>query len=123
MSKRFSQRELLGAAVLGDHAWSEVAKALTVTARETQIIQAVFDNLTQKEIADRLGIREHTTHTHLNRLFRKLNVTTRTELVLRVIEQLLSLTLAETGVLPPICPRHHSGACRRHNPSHRSQSA
>jgi DNA-binding NarL/FixJ family response regulator len=105
------QRKLLGAAILSDHAWSEIAKALGITKREIQIIQGVFDNLTQKGIASRLNMNEHTAHTHLNRLFKKLNITTRTELVLRIIEQLIALTLAETDVLPPICPRHQRGAC------------
>ena len=109
--------------MLSDHAWSEIAKALGITKREMQIIQGVFDNLTQKGIASRLNMNEHTVHTHLNRLFKKLNITTRTELVLRIIEQLVALTLAETGVLPPICPRHHSGACCLHNLSARSQKA
>ena len=102
--------------MLSDHAWHEVAKALGITRREQQIVQGVFDNLTENAIGGRLNLTEHTIHTHLNRLFKKLNVTTRTELVLRLIEQFVALTLAETGVLPPICPRHHSGACRRYAP-------
>lgn len=102
--------------MLGDHAWLEIAAALNVTKRELQIIQAVFDNLHKTAIAHRIGISVHTTHTHLNRLFKKLNVTTRTELVLRIMEQMIALTLSETGVLPPICPRHQNGGCCLHNP-------
>ena len=109
--------------MLSDHASSEIAQALGITNRETQIIQAVFDNLTQKEIASRLSMAEHTAHTHLNRLFKKLTVTTRTELVLRVIEHLISLTLAEPGLLPPVCPRHHRGACPLQKASPRPQEA
>ena len=117
------QRKLLGAAILSDHAWSEIAKTLRITKRELQIIQGVFDNLTQAAIANRLKMTEHTAHTHLNRLFVKLTVTTRTELVLRVMEQLIALTLAETGVLPPICPRHHRGDCPLRHESARPQKA
>ena len=102
--------------MLSEHAWLEIAAALDITQRELQIIQAVFDNLHKTAIARRLGISASTTHTHLNRLFKKLNVTTRTELVLRIMEQMIALTLSETGVLPPICPHHHSGDCCRHNP-------
>ena len=54
---------------------------------------------------------------HLNNLFKKLNVTSRTELVLRIVEQLVALTLSETAVRPPICPRHHPGKCCLHTPS------
>ena len=114
-------RKLLGAAILSDHAWSEIANALRITKREVQIIQGVFDNLTQSGIATRLNMNEHTAHTHLNRLFIKLTVTTRTELVLRVMEQMIALTLAETGVLPPICPRHQRGACPLRRASTRPQ--
>lgn len=109
-------RKLLGAGILSDHAWSEIAKALAITKRELQIIQGVFDNLTQAAIAHRLNMTEHTAHTHLNRLFVKLTVSTRTDLVLRIMEQMIALTLAETGVLPPICPRHHRGACPLRSP-------
>ena len=106
--------------MLSEHAWCEIASALDITKRELQVIRAVFDNLPKAGIARRLNISAHTTHTHLNRLFKKMNVTTRTELVLRIVEQMISLTLSETGVLPPICPRHHSGGCRLHNPSAKS---
>jgi len=112
--KRAEHKKLRGAAILSDHAWSEIATALRITPRELQIVQGVFDNLTQKQVASRLSMHEHTAHTHLNRLFKKLNVTTRTELVLRVIEQLIALTIAETGVLPPICRRHQAGLCCAH---------
>jgi DNA-binding CsgD family transcriptional regulator len=114
---------LLGAAILSDHAWREIAEALGITKRELQIIQGVFGNLTQAAIAQRLNMTEHTAHTHLNRLYAKLTVTTRTELVLRVMEQLIALTLAETGVLPPICPRRYRGDCPLRSASARPQKA
>jgi DNA-binding CsgD family transcriptional regulator len=117
------QRKLLGAAILSDHAWSEIAKTLGITKREIQIIQGVFDNHTQQGIATRLNMNEHTAHTHLNRLFKKLNITTRTELVLRIMEQMIALTLAETGVLPPICRRHQRGACPLRSASARPPKA
>lgn len=106
-----SRAKLRGAALLTDHAWFEIARALGITKRELQIVQCVFDNLPKTGIARRLGISGHTVHTHMNRLFKKLTVTTRTELVLRVVEQLIILTLADTGVLPPICPNHQKGNC------------
>ena len=115
-SRRDSQRNLHGAALLSDQAWLEIAKTLDITKRELQIVQGVFDNLHEEGIANRFKISEHTVHMHLNRLFKKLTVTTRTELVLRIVQQMITLTLSETGVLPPICPRHHSGGCCLHSP-------
>jgi len=109
-----SRRKLKGASLLTDHAWQEIAHTLGITQRELQMVQSVFDNLPEAAIARRFRISAHTVHTHLNRLFKKLTVTTRAELVLRVMEQLVTLTLSETRVLPPICPRHHTGQCCRH---------
>jgi DNA-binding CsgD family transcriptional regulator len=109
--------KLRGAAMLSDHAWLEIAAALDITRREQQIIQAVFDNLTEARIAERFKLSPHTIHMHMNRLFKKLGVSSRTELVLRIVEQMILLTLSETAVLPPICPRHHAGDCCRHIPT------
>jgi len=115
-SQRDLRRKLRGASLLSEHAWLEIARSLGLTNRELQMIQSVFDNLSEAGIAKRFRISEHTVHTHLNRLFKKLTVTTRTELVLRILEQMIGLTLSETGVLPPICRHHHTGGCCLHNP-------
>ena len=110
-----SRSKLKGSAILDDHAWREIARTLGLTKREAQIVRGVFDNLRKTGIARRLQISDHTVHTHLNRLFKKLNVTTRTALVLRVMEQMISLTRSQTGTLPPIC-RRHAGGCCLHDP-------
>jgi DNA-binding NarL/FixJ family response regulator len=104
-----------GASLLNNNAWSEIARTLNLTQRELQIVQSVFDNLPEAGIAGRLRVSEHTVHTHLNRLFKKLAVTTRTDLVLRIMEQMISLTLAETGTLPPICRQRYTGGCCLHD--------
>ena len=111
-----SRRKLRGAALLSAHAWHEIGRTLDITKRGLQIVQAVFDNQHESEIAKRFKISPHTVHMHLNRLFKKLNVTSRTELVLRIMQEMVALTLSETAVLPPICPRHHTGKCCLHNP-------
>ncbi len=121
-SGRGSHSKLRGAALLSAHAWNEIGAKLRLTKREMQIVQSVFDNLSEAGIAKRLVISEHTVHTHLNRLFKKLTVSTRTELVLRIMEQMISLTLDKTGVLPPICRHHHSGGCCLHNPPPKKNS-
>jgi len=113
-SKRNSRRKLLGASLLTEHAWHEIGRTLGITKRELQIVQGVFDNQHEADIAKRFKLSPHTIHMHLNRLFKKLAVTSRTELVLRIVEQLVALTLSETAVLPPICPRHQSGECFRY---------
>ena len=113
-TQRKSRRKPRGASLLSDHAWHEIGRTLGITKRELQIVQSVFDNQHETEIAKRFKISPHTVHMHLNRLFKKLAVTSRTELVLRIVEQMVTLTLSETSVLPPICPRHHTGRCCLH---------
>jgi DNA-binding CsgD family transcriptional regulator len=115
-TRPISRRKLRGASLLSDHAWHEIGRTLGITKRELQIVQAVFDNHHESQIAKIFKISPHTVHMHLNRLFKKLTVKSRTELVLRIVEQMVTLTLSETAVLPPICPRHHTGRCCLHNP-------
>jgi DNA-binding CsgD family transcriptional regulator len=110
-------RKLLGAALLTGQAWQQVEAALGLTQRELQMVQSVFDNLPEAGIARRFRISEHTVHTHLNRLFKKLAVTTRTGVVLRIMEQVLNSTLCETGRLSPTCHHHHNGDGGPHHPT------
>jgi DNA-binding NarL/FixJ family response regulator len=53
----------------------------TLTTRERQVIQLVADGLPNKAIAARLGISARTIEGHLNHVFSKLGVASRTELV------------------------------------------
>lgn len=50
-----------------------------LTERETEIVDMLPRGHTNKEIAISLGITESTVETHLDRIFRKLNVRSRTE--------------------------------------------
>ena len=92
-------------------AWIEVGRSLRLSARELEITRGVFDNLKEDAIAGKLGVSEHTIHTHVHRLFSKLRVTTRTQMVVRLMQELLMLTLSEAGSLPPICRHRVKGRC------------
>jgi DNA-binding NarL/FixJ family response regulator len=65
-------------ATRGD-ALDEVTEPLT--AREQQVIELLASGLTNKEIAQRLGITEHTIKFHVNAILGKLGAETRTEAV------------------------------------------
>jgi len=67
---------------------AQEAEALTLlTPRETQILDAIADGLTNKAIARRLGISLHTVKFHVESVFRKLGASTRTEAVARATER------------------------------------
>lgn len=54
-----------------------------LTQREFEVAQLLARGLTNKEIAQRLGITDHTVKFHLNGILRKLGVSSRTEAVVR----------------------------------------
>jgi len=56
---------------------------LGITARELEILQAIADGLSNREIAERLYVSENTVKTHSSRLFDKLQARRRTQAVQR----------------------------------------
>jgi DNA-binding NarL/FixJ family response regulator len=49
----------------------------TLTAREAQVLGLVADGLTNREIADRLVVSEHTIHRHVANILRKMDSSSR----------------------------------------------
>jgi DNA-binding CsgD family transcriptional regulator len=76
--------------MLSSNAWRRIAKSLRISDRELQIIQEIFDDRKESAIADDLTISIHTVHTHLERLYRKLGVSTRVGLVVCILSEYLS---------------------------------
>jgi DNA-binding NarL/FixJ family response regulator len=60
---------------------SQKGKISHITSREQEIIQCICRGLSNNEIARRLTLSPHTVKTHLNAIFKKLNVTSRTKLM------------------------------------------
>ena len=54
-----------------------------LTAREHDVLVLVADGLRNREVAERLGITEHTVKFHLAAIFGKLGASSRTEAVRR----------------------------------------
>ncbi len=80
----------IGRTIFSDETWQRVTSVLTLSVRESEILQAVFEDQKESCIAANLGISSHTVHTHLERIYRKLHVSSRVELVLRVFAEYLS---------------------------------
>ncbi len=58
-----------------------------LATRETHVANLVAEGLPNKEIAVRLGITEHTVSNYLFRIYNKLGISTRVELVLHIMKQ------------------------------------
>jgi DNA-binding CsgD family transcriptional regulator len=56
-----------------------------LTPREHEVLSLVADGLRNRDIADRLGISEHTVKFHLAAVFGKLGATSRTDAVRRAL--------------------------------------
>lgn len=63
------------------HARGDAELIEPLTTRESEVVQLLAAGLTNKEIAQRLGISDHTVKFHLNGIMGKLGVETRTEAV------------------------------------------
>jgi DNA-binding NarL/FixJ family response regulator len=55
----------------------------TLTPRETETLEMLSEGLSNKQIAARLNISEHTAKFHVNSVLGKLDAATRTEAVMR----------------------------------------
>jgi len=79
---------LLGALVMAPPARVLNAHGLDLLAkREGQVVSLVADGLTNRDIAAQLGLSEHTVSNYLFRIYSKLGVSNRVELVLYVMKQ------------------------------------
>jgi len=97
--------------MFSEEAWNAIGQSLNFSGRELQIVRAIFDDRTEFAIASELNISPHTVHTHVERLHHKLRVTDRVQLVLRVMDEFLNLTLSRQTNLPPICASWEVGQC------------
>ena len=67
--------------------WLGLASSLRLSRRELEIVQLVFDDQKEASIATRLGISRHTVNTYMQRLYQKLKISSRSQLILRVVAQ------------------------------------
>lgn len=77
--------------------WRSLAMALGLSPRECGIVRAVFDGASEKDTAGELGLSPHTVHTYLSRIYRKLHVQSREELLVRVFAEFRSLPKRTTN--------------------------
>jgi DNA-binding NarL/FixJ family response regulator len=77
----------------------EASPASRLTRRELQVVAAIVEGTSNKDIAKELGLREQTVKNHLSHIFDKLGVSNRLELALYVVHhRLLAGTGGEAGI-------------------------
>ena len=63
------------------HQVRNVSQESRLTKREEEILACLFEGMQDKEIAATLGIGTATVHTHMHRLFEKLGVHSRQDII------------------------------------------
>jgi DNA-binding NarL/FixJ family response regulator len=81
-----------GAALLSNDTWPRIRVALRLSQRELQVMQGVFQDDKEESIANDLGISRHTVNTYVQRLYSKLRVSSRPQMIVRVVAEYLSIT-------------------------------
>ena len=76
-------------------AWPRLGMALRLSPREMQIVQGVFEDRKEESIAFELGISPHTVNTYFQRLYTKLRVSSRPQLMVRVMAEYLTMSGAQ----------------------------
>lgn len=78
-------------AILSPAEWTEVGVQLTLSLRELEVVQLIFDGCTESQVAMELSISIHTVHTYIKRAYTKLNICDQRELIVKVFSAFLSL--------------------------------
>src|SRR6266496_1024886 len=68
------------------HQVRQLTQESRLTTREEEILACLFQGMQDKEIASTLGIGTATVHTHMHRLFEKLRVHSRREIIAKYLE-------------------------------------
>jgi len=100
-----------GSPVFSPEVWGSLAERLSLSRREVDVAKLVLKDRKELAIAMDLGISQHTVHTHLERLYRKMGVSSRLELAVRLVQCHHQLVTEPGSALDPICARREAGEC------------
>jgi DNA-binding CsgD family transcriptional regulator len=85
----------LGQSLFPLSTWPVLGTALRLSPREMQIVQGVFEDRKEQSIAYELGISPHTVNTYFQRLYAKLRVSSRPQLIVRVVAEYLTMSCGQ----------------------------
>ena len=76
-----------GASLFSVSEWQAIARSLGLSPRELDVVKGIFDDQCEREIARSLGLSAHTVHAHVERIYAKLVVTSRVQLLVTVFSR------------------------------------
>ena len=79
--------------------WTELAESLSLSPRQVDVVKCLFRGLADKQTARQLGLTINTVRDYMGRIYLKVGVEDRAELVLCVLSRFLDRCRAER------CPR------------------
>ena len=82
----FEWTERPGENLISNSEWSAVKSHARLSTREAQVCRLLFEGKKRDEIAELLGISPRTVRYHLESLHKKLQISTRVGLVLRMVQ-------------------------------------
>ncbi len=75
--------------IFSNKEWDELGCDLRLSPRALQLVRGIFDDKTEEGIAYDLGISVHTVHSYLIRIYQKLSVCSREELLVYIFARYL----------------------------------
>lgn len=90
-SRKVLRKRIKGSKVFTREEWRSVARSLKLSPRQLQIVRLFFDDKTQREIAEELRISPHTVASYIRLLYKKLGVTSKEQITVRVFAAHLAL--------------------------------
>ncbi len=84
--KKYYSDEILDLLLEGSEKKTIVEESKTLTASEIEIVRLIANGLTTKEIAGKRNVSHHTVTTHRKNIFRKLEVSNASELIMQAIK-------------------------------------
>ena len=86
IGKKYFSEEVLDLALESDEKKSQAVASVSLTSVETDIVRLIASGLTTKEIASRRNVSHHTVNTHRKNIFRKMEVSNSSELIMNAIK-------------------------------------
>ena len=84
---------------LPEPSWQSIVRSLGLSDREAQVAGLILgDGSCETAMAASLSISPHTVHTHLERIYRKLRVSSRSQVVSRIFQLYVNQEAAATQV-------------------------